>query len=122
MPKRGDQDAEPSRAEERARLERVAVADEFERLYSKWLRARAALDDPDSDEDGALRDDRCDAAARALLMVPAVMPWMIWQKWQVLDEWMSGENGLPDWADNRITMALGVIKADIMSVGLQEPG
>ncbi len=122
MPKRPDQDPTASGAEEERRLRRVAVADEFKRLYSKWLRARAALDDPDSDEDGALRDDRCVSAARALLMVPAVTPWMLWQKWEVLDEWMSGEDGLPDWDDNRITMALGVIKADIMSLGLQEPG
>ncbi len=125
MPKRPDQDADASGAEEERRLQRVAIADEFKRLYFNWLAARAALADPDRPGDDASdseAQDRCDAAGRALLVVPAVMPWMIWQKWEVLDEWMSGENGLPDWADNRITMALGVIKADIMSVGLQEPG
>ena len=55
-------------------------------------------------------------------MVPAVMPWMVWSKWEVLDDWVSADGETPDWADNRIVMALGVIKADMMSLGLQEPG
>lgn len=124
MPNRGDQDADASGAEEAWRRQRAAKADEFNRLYSKWLKARAALADPDLPEDDELGNeaqDRCDAAARALLMAPAVLPWIIWKKWEVLEEWASADGDPSDWTDNRVVMALGVIKADIMSVGLQEP-
>ena len=123
MPNRADQDAAASRAEEEARLQRSAKWKEFERLYSKWLTARAAVANPDFPEDDASGDervDRRDAVARALLMMPAVVPSMIWRKWEVLDGWVS-DGDSPDWADNRITMALGIIKADVISLGLQEP-
>jgi hypothetical protein len=110
------------RAEEEARLWRSANVREFERLYSRWLAARATVADPDlpeDDESGHEAIDRRDAAARALLMAPAVLPWMVWQKWEVLDYWVSADDDTPDWTDNRIIMALGVIKADIVTFGLQ---
>ena len=119
-----DQDAVAGRLEEEARLRLSAKRDEFERLYSRWLAARATVADPDLPEDDEFeygRIERCDAAARALLMTPAVLPWMVWQKWEVLDEWASDDDGSPDWADKRIIMALGVIKADIMALGLISP-
>ncbi len=122
MSKRPDQDAEPSRAEEEARRRQMVARDEFELLYSKWLTARAAVADPDlpeDDESAHDRVDQCDAAARALLMPPAVLPWMVWHKWEVLDEWASADGDPSDWTDNRVIMALGVIKADIMKFGLQ---
>jgi hypothetical protein len=55
-------------------------------------------------------------------MAPAVLPWMIWRKWEVLDEWASADGDPSDWTDNRVIMALGVIKADIISAGLRDPG
>jgi hypothetical protein len=72
--------------------EEIAGDDAFERLYSNWLAARANLYNPDeapSSMDSRL--DRVSEAATALLVTPSSLPWMIWQKWEVLEDYLDTE-------------------------------
>jgi hypothetical protein len=93
--------------------------DQFDQLYSDWLNARAAAADPrlPKDEESE-RGDRRDAAARALLSEPIVEPWMIWQKWEVLESFLEVEAFDDGWSDRRVIAALGNIKTDLATLGV----
>ena len=93
----------------------------FGRAYCRWLRARAALDDPDvncTEEEGAARQDEVDEAARALLVTPVFFDDMVWQKWEVLEHFVSANSIAGSATDNRAVMALGCIKADLVMLGI----
>jgi|HubBroStandDraft_1064217.scaffolds.fasta_scaffold1732172_1 hypothetical protein len=109
-----------SETQERSPRKRNA-RDRFEQLYSDWLNARAATRDPrlpDDDESGRERDDRRDAAARALLAEPIVERWMIWHKWEVLESYLEIEAFDDGWSDRRVIAALGNIKADLSALDI----
>jgi hypothetical protein len=94
----------------------------FGRAYCRWLRARAALDDPDvngTEEEGATRQDEVDEAARALLVTPVFFDDMVWQKWEVLEHFVSADSIDGCATDNRAIMALGCIKADLVRLGIR---
>ena len=92
----------------------------FEALYSKWLAARAIVEDPtqpDDDKAAAERHQAHELAERQLMITPAWVPWAIWIKWQVLelsldDDYRDGTRN-----DARTVIALASIKADLMSFG-----
>jgi hypothetical protein len=93
----------------------------FGRAYARWLRARAALDDPDADgseESGAARFKAVDEAARALLVTPALYDDELWRKWEVLEDYVSADAIAGPATDNRAIMALGCIKADLLRLGI----
>jgi hypothetical protein len=93
----------------------------FGRAYSRWLRARAALDDPDTDgseEGGAARFKAVDEAARSLLITPPIYREDLWQKCEVLEDFVSEDIIQGQAADNRAIMALGCIKADLLRLGI----
>jgi hypothetical protein len=74
--------------DEKERLAQLAKREHFDRLYARWLEARASLEshhDGDSDEIMNARQDALDEAARQFLIVPAFLDWMIWEKWEVLE-------------------------------------
>jgi hypothetical protein len=54
------------------------------------------------------------SAARDLLVTPATLPWMIWQKWEVLDDYLDTEKRDGVFSDNRTIVALACVKADLM--------
>jgi hypothetical protein len=58
--------------------------------------------------------DRISEAATALLVTPSTLPWMIWQKWEVLDHYLDTEKRDGAFSDNRTVVALACIKADLM--------
>jgi hypothetical protein len=94
----------------------------FERAYARWLHARAALDDPDADADGseeagAGRFSAVDEAARSLLITPAMYDEELWQKWEVLETYVSADAIQGHALDNRAIMALGCVKADLLRLG-----
>jgi hypothetical protein len=92
-----------------------------EQLYARWLHARAAHYDPDEDlGDDAMaeRDRRELEAARRLLAVPSVLPWMIWRKLEVLELWAEEERLGGHAVDNRLIFALGCFKADLLRFGI----
>jgi hypothetical protein len=111
--------------EERERLAQLAKREHFDRLYARWLEARAslaALHDDDSDEVMDARQHALDEAARQFLAVPAFLDWMIWKKWEVL-EFDLNEDFLAGKAfDHRTVEALASIKADLMSLGIGNGG
>ena len=102
-------------------------ADHFERLYCQWLRARALHAESGQDEDDVrARTQACDEAGRQLLIAPAFLDQMVWQmvwrKWEVLEFFLT-EDAIDGHAtDNRTVMALGCIKADIISLGIGDGG
>ena len=93
----------------------------FGRAYSRWLHARAALEDPDADgseEAGAARFSAVDEATRALLITPAISDDELWQKWEVLDDYVSEDAIQGQALDNCAIMALGCVKADLLRLGI----
>ncbi len=59
--------------------------DLFGRAYVRWLRARAALEDPDADgseEAGEVRFNAVEETARSLLTTPVIYDEDLWQKWE----------------------------------------
>jgi hypothetical protein len=110
-------------AEDESRKRHFAAWRDCDVLYSGWLAARAAMFDPNMPEDAdalSERQDKCDAAARALLARPSALPWMIWRKWEVLDDFTTSDTDGPS-TDNRTIAALGCIKADILRFGFADP-
>jgi hypothetical protein len=73
-------------------------------LYRDWLLARASCVDPGSDEEMAACARKRDAAEMALLAMPDPNP----------------EEG--QLTNNRVTMEIGAVKADILRFGLKHPG
>jgi hypothetical protein len=94
----------------------------FERAYARWLHARGALEDPDapdgSEEAGEARFNAVDEAARSLLITPAICDDELWHKWEVLEDYVSGDAIAGPATDNRAIMALGCIKADLLRLGI----
>jgi hypothetical protein len=78
-------------------------------LAFRWLEARASLANPagdDSDDVMDAKQDDVDGAGRQLLSAPAVLNWMVWMKWEVLEfcinqDMMDGKH-----IDNRSVVAL----------------
>jgi hypothetical protein len=103
--------------------ESIAENDAFERLYSNWLAARANLYNPDEAPSSmGSRLDRVSEAATVLLVTPSALPWMVWQKWEVLDDYLDTEKRDGVFSDNRTVVALACIKADLMRFGIADGG
>lgn len=105
-------------AEGRISEEQIAKNHAFAGLYSKWLAARAACEDPDQPDD----DDHVDRlsvalieAERRLLVTPAPVPWAVWMKWEVLELAIASDYREGLHSDARTLLALGAIKADLVS-------
>jgi hypothetical protein len=82
----------------------------FGRAYARWLRARAVIA-------WAARFKALDDAERTLLVTPPLSDEMLWQKWEVLESFVSCDAIAGQATDNRAIMALGCIKADLMRLG-----
>jgi hypothetical protein len=95
-----------------------AAFDRFQSLFADWLEIRAKGARPsaeETDEEADAMCNRLEDLARLIMVTPAPVPWAIFQKIQVLEYAMVGDAGdSSDWADNRTTMMLGCIKADLM--------
>jgi hypothetical protein len=95
----------------------------FQILYRDWLAARACCNDPDApggDEEQAARSRKCDAVELALLAMPAPSPWCVFLKWEVLERLVASDAEDGNLMNNRVTMALGAIKADVLRFGLKD--
>ena len=96
----------------------------FERLYRQYLATKLAINDPDAPADDAdltLKLRQHDAAERALLAEPAPIVWGVWRKWEVLESLIGEEAGVGKTEDNRVSFALGALKADILRFGICDP-
>ena len=89
---------------ERERQELIqARQDRFDALFAEWLTNRAEYMRPDrelTDEEEQPHSDREDELARLITTTPAVLPWMIFRKLEILEHYM-GSQGRTAWTDNR---------------------
>lgn len=97
----------------------LARRDAFEALFAEWLRNRAEETHGFGGEDipEAHGDRQCELA-RLITTTPAVLPWMIFRKLEVLEHYL-GEDGTT-WADNREIVMLAGIRADLLRFGIGE--
>jgi hypothetical protein len=106
-------------SEERTRAKRLS----FDALFAEWLTKRAEemrlnMDESDRDED--FKQDREGELARLITMTPAVHPWMIFSKLEVLEYYLGSEGGTR-WTDNREVAMLAGIKADLLRFTPTDP-
>ena len=96
---------------------RNAQRDKFRAYVAEWLELRAQASSPahDDTEDAVadVRLGRQDELARLITTTPAVLPWMIFQKWEVLEHCLGDPDG-SEWPDNRQVVMLAGIKADLL--------
>jgi hypothetical protein len=107
-------------AERRIAAKQTAKNHAFSELFSKWLIARAACEDhvlPDDDEAASEVLAAREEAELQLLTTPAPVPWAVWMKWEVVELLVANDyrEGLS--SDVRTLLALGAIKADLVSFG-----
>ena len=99
-------------AEDKLRQQRVA----WDNLFAEWLTNRAEYmgDKIDwSQRDEGAHGERMDELARLITTTPAVLPWMILRKIEVLEYYLGADNGT-GWRDNREITMLAGIKADLL--------
>jgi hypothetical protein len=107
-----------SEAEEKRRRQR----DAWDALFAEWLTNRAQYINPTacdwSSRDEIAHGERLDELARLITTTPAILPWMILRKIEVLEYYL-GSDGGTGWNDNREITMLAGIKADLLRF---EPG
>jgi hypothetical protein len=89
----------------------------FKRAYARWLKARAAMDDPDDwDDESEERKVHLEyeQAEKELILAPAIMGWMMWDKIEVFELALRKEMHDGPRRDRFLMMALGAIKADLL--------
>jgi len=93
---------------------------EFQKLYHDWLVARAACEDPSSwtDEEMTARAQKLDEAEMALLAMPAPNRSCFYEKWEVVERLVASEEVDGKLTNNRASVALSCVKADILRFGL----
>lgn len=109
-----------SEAVEQIRREREtrtrAERDRFDALFAEWLTNRAEYTRPDIDwgeRDEHGHGERETELARLITTTPAVYPWMIFSKLEVLEHYLGADGGTA-WSDNREVVMLAGIKADLL--------
>lgn len=102
---------------ERERQELMrAKRDRFDALFAEWLTNRAEYMRPDrewTDKEKQPHSDREDELARLITTTPAVLPWMIFRKLEILEHYMGSQGGTA-WTDSREVVMLAGIKADLL--------
>ena len=110
---------------DRPGAENLAKRIAFDRAYSRWLAARAARDNPDAAEDfesANRRDEECARAERELILMPAVLGWMVWHKFEVFTLCLEEDLRTGERTDHFSLLALAAIKADLIRLGICELG
>lgn len=111
-----DEIAEKIAQESRER--ELAARERFDALFAEWLTKRAEYMRPGdlSDEEGWKLGQREEELARLITTIPAVYPWMILRKVEVLDHYLRGPDDGTQWMDNREVTMLGGITADLLRI------
>jgi hypothetical protein len=94
-----------------------AERDKFDALVAEWLSCRAKQRDPETPQDDEVRGPigaRGYEVARQIAATLAPLPWMVWDKFEVLQHYLcdAGEGG--NWTHNPEVVMLASIKADLM--------
>jgi hypothetical protein len=113
-------DDQPSFEEQRKKRE-LKQANGFRQLYSNWLALRgedtSPAQDKDDDDADSFRADRVDEAARLLFITPAVHSYMVWQKIEVFEHYLTSDSE-GQFTDCRPLAFFGCIKADLARFGI----
>jgi hypothetical protein len=100
--------------------EDFARIEAFSRAYARWLKARAQIEVPDSDDDqfitATFAEER--SAQRELFLVPAVCVENVWSKLEVFEVDLAKELVVGQSKDSILLLALGSIKADLINLGI----
>ena len=92
----------------------------FGRAYSRWLKACAQIEQPDSEDDefvmGIFVEER--AALRELFLAPAACSENIWAKLAAFEVDLVKERIVGPTKDCLLLLGLGSIKADLMNLGI----
>ena len=110
-------ESRPFGLEEEIAREKQARRDQFDALFAKWLSNRAEYIQPDCEltcADENSHFEREEELARLITTMPAVYPWMIFRKFEVLEHQMVR-------ADSRELVLLAGIKADLLRFEMGEP-
>jgi hypothetical protein len=105
-----------ARIDREAKEERRRAHDSWDRLRAEWLTNRAETMHPDtdwSDRDEGAHGERGDELARLITTTPALLPWMIFSKIEVLEHYLGFDDGT-GWSDNREIVMLAAIKTDLL--------
>jgi hypothetical protein len=123
MPKatvRANARALPEATEPDAVHEDCAHLQAFSHAYARWLKARAQIQVPDSDDDqfvtAIFAEER--SAQRELFLVPAVCVENVWSKLEVFEVDLAKELVVGQSKDSILLLALGSIKADLINLGI----
>ena len=81
------------------------------------LEGARGYDDESYDKKHDELAQRLEDAARLAITTHAPLPWMVWQKIQILEDALHG-TGDCEWTDNRQVWMLAGIKADPMAHGI----
>lgn len=102
------------RAEQRQPMLNAARA-LMDARFAEWLQSRATtlLPTPNDDDLSEAHGEREDDLARLITTTPAVSPWQVFVKFEVLEHYLCGEGGT-NWTDNREIVMLAGIKADLL--------
>jgi hypothetical protein len=95
----------------------------FERAHARWLKARAALDDPDepgTDESMRRRMEEESAAVRNFLLLPVPLnrPDLLWWKLDAFTVELERDPRDGARTDAVTVLALGAIKQDLLNLDL----
>ena len=96
----------------------------FNAVFAEWLSNRATSTNPPDgwEDDVANAHTRREfELARLITCTPAVLPWMIFCKLEVLEHYLGGDDGT-NWTDNREVVMLAGIKADLLRFQPTESG
>ena len=95
----------------------------FQERFAQWLELRSQMARfnltpwADDDERHDELAQRLEDAARLAITTHVPLPWMVWQKIQILEDALHG-TGECEWTDNRQVWMLAGIKADLMAHGI----
>jgi hypothetical protein len=110
-------------AEAKAEQPKLEASRAFAQAHHEWLKAKAALEDPEFDDEVMSERFATESAAeRSLFTTPAAYPDQWLQKFLafetvLVDELVSGQR-----SDSILMLALGSLKADILNLDLCEGG
>jgi hypothetical protein len=94
----------------------------YEADFDEWLRLRAAKGHDLSDEQSRLNSCREDDLILSLLVTPAVLPWIVFKKFEVIEYALGkfADDNDATWGEQMAVIALAGIKTDLMRMGIRD--
>jgi hypothetical protein len=100
-----------------------AERNKFDALVAEWLSCRAKERDPETPDDDEVRNpiaERVYEVAWQIAATPAPLPWMVWDKFDVLEQYLSNGGKGGKWTHHPELVMLASIKADLIRFKIGE--